>query len=667
MRRPSARRLVCALAAMFVAGGPPLAEAQAPAPVPAPTEPAQIAPADEAAAQARDQADLRLADFVDGLVEGLRLRTPLEGVVVGVVQHDRVRLARGWGRAGVDPERPADGEASLFRIGSVSKTFAYTAAMQLVAQGRIGLDDPVNDHLPGPLRIPDQGWAEPVRVRHLLGHTAGFEDTALGHLFEREAEAVLAPADYLQRHRPARVRAPDTAAVYSNYGVALLGALIAQVAGMPFEGYVERHLTGPLGMASTTFREPLPAGDPRRIDARLEARLADGFEVSGGIATPRGFEFVSHGAAAGAASSTAADMARWMRAHLGDGAVDGVRILPPGVAAAMREPLFANAAGAPPVLHGFLSERFGPYQAYGHGGATLRFMTAMALLPELDLGVFVSANSDNARGAVADIVRAIVEHVQPSARPPVLSPAADAASLARYAGDYRGNRRAHRRAESAVMQLSGDARVDADGDGALRLRMGSRSLRLLPEQGSVFRQDNGNLRVAFEVGSDGRATAFVASPGIQRHVRVAFWDRTTVLAGALGLAALVGAIRLAGAARRGSRRRLPARPGLAPVRALRLAGAVAWLVAVALAVRAGLDLAGRGNGLVFDWPTGAAWWALLALSVAAATTALELLALPAVLRSRWRAGARLGHVLGVAMLALATWLLWRWNLLGMQL
>ncbi|MBX3726251.1 MAG: beta-lactamase family protein [Xanthomonadales bacterium] len=666
MTHTSVRGLVFALAAACAAGASFLAAAQAPATLPA----AEVAgePASAVAiTDAQRLADRQLGDFVDGLVEGLRLRTPLEGIVVSVVQDDRVRLVRGWGRAGVDPERPADGEASLFRIGSVSKTFAYTAAMQLVAEGRIGLDDPVNGHLPDALRIPDHGWAEPIRVRHLLSHTAGFEDTALGHLFEREAAAVLAPADYLQRHRPARVRAPDTAAVYSNYGVALLGALIAQVAGMPFEDYVEQRLTGPLGMASTTFREPLPEGNPRRIDPRLAARLATGFEMAGSIASPRGFEFVSHGAAAGAASSSAADMARWMRVHLRDGELDGVRILPPGIAAGMREPLFVNATGAPPVLHGFLSERFGAVPAYGHGGATLYFMTAMALLPELDLGIFVSANSGNARGAVTDVVRAIVEHVQPLARPASLAPASDAAALTRYLGDYRGNRRAYTRAESAVMKLSGDARVDADGGGGLRLRMGSQTLRLLPEQGSVFRQDRGNLRVVFEVGSDGRATGFVVSPGIQRHERVGFWDRSGVLAGVLALAALVAATRLAGSLRRASRRRQPTRPGLAPVRLLRTFGALAWLVAVVLAVRAGLDLAGRGNSLVFDWPTGQAWWALLALSVAAATTVLELLALPAVLRSRWRASARLGHLLGLAVLALATWLLWRWNLLGMQL
>lgn len=663
MIRPVARCIAVVLLTALVAVATP-SLAQAPA-----ADDAGVAetPVDEAAREAARLADQRLADFVEGLVDGLRLRTPLEGVVVSVVQRDRVRLVRGWGRAAVDPERPADGEASLFRIGSVSKTFAYTAAMQLVSQGRIGLDDPVNDHLPEALRIPEQGWPEPIRVRHLLSHTAGFEDSALGHLFEREAGAVLAPADYLQRHRPARVRAPDTVAVYSNYSVALLGALIAQVAGLPFEDYVEQHLTGPLGMDSTTFREPLPTGDPRRIDARLEARLADGFEIAGSIASARGFEFVSHGAAAGAASSSAADMARWMRMHLRDGELDGVRILPPDVAARMREPLFANAAGAPPVLHGFLSERFGPYPAYGHGGATLRFMTTMALLPELDLGVFVSANSGNARGAVADIVRAIVEHVQPLARPTALAPAADPGSLARYAGDYRGNRRAHTRAESAVMKLSGDARVDVDEAGGLRLRMGSLVMRLLPEQGSVFRQDAGNLRVVFAVGSDGRATGFVASPGIQRHERIGFWDRPVVLAGVLALAALVAVVRLAGAVRPASRRRVPARPGLAPLRLLRVVGAIAWLLAAALAVRAGFDLAGRGNALVFDWPTSPAWWALLALSVAAATTVLEVLALPAVLRSRWRGAARLGHLLGVLALALATWLLWRWNLLGMQL
>lgn len=168
----------------------------------------------------------------------------------------------------VDPER------SLFRIGSASKTFTWTVIMQLVEEGRLSLDYPVNDHLPPALQVPDQGYDEPIRVRHLMTHSPGFEDTALGHLFVRDPGAVLSLEEYLARYRPARVRPPGVVTAYSNYGVSLAGAKVSAVAGVPFEAYVERRILEPLGMDHTTFREPLGEdAEARRLPAPMRKDL----------------------------------------------------------------------------------------------------------------------------------------------------------------------------------------------------------------------------------------------------------------------------------------------------------------------------------------------------------------------------------------------------------
>lgn len=91
-------------------------------------------------------------------------------------------MAHGYGAAAVAPYRKADADA-LFRVGSISKTLVWIAVMQLVEQGKLSLDDPINDRLPPALQVPDEGFTKPILVRHLMTHTAGFEDSTEAFLF----------------------------------------------------------------------------------------------------------------------------------------------------------------------------------------------------------------------------------------------------------------------------------------------------------------------------------------------------------------------------------------------------------------------------------------------------------------------------------------------------
>src|SRR5581483_10974725 len=127
--------------------------------------------------------------------------------------------------------------------------------------------------------VRDQGFDQPVRVQNLMDHSAGFEDRALGQLFERDFDRVRPLDIYLRQERPRRVRAPGVLSSYSNYGAALAGEAASYTAGKPFERLVEDEILNPLGMAHTTFREPHPAkaGLPAPMPASLAAAVSDGY------------------------------------------------------------------------------------------------------------------------------------------------------------------------------------------------------------------------------------------------------------------------------------------------------------------------------------------------------------------------------------------------------
>lgn len=621
-----------------------------------------VAPPADVSAFAADDAEL--SGYVAGLVEGIRARTGIAGVIVSVVKDNRVMLATGYGDAVIAPPRAADGDTTMFRIGSIAKTFTYTAAMQLVERGVITLDDPVNTHLPESIRVPDDGFAEPVRVRHLLTHTAGFEDSALGHLFVRDPALDLPLDDYLARHRPARVRAPGVTAIYSNYSVALLGALIAHVSGLSFEDYIERNLTGPLAMGRTTFREPLADADPRRIDPVLATDIATGYRRAGGTFVAGEFEHIAHGAPAGSASSTARDLSRWMRVHLNGGELDGVRILSADNALRMREILFRNAPDVAGIGHGFLTDQYGPHFAYGHGGATLMFHSGMALLPDRNLGVFVSANTDNARAAVRDLVRLIIEHLVPDARPMPVAAPMTAGQLARFAGTYRGNRRPFTTAEKLVLSLGSDVSITAAGESALRIDGGSEPSRVVATGPTSFQSPENGRRVQFLADDSGAITGFADGSGIATFQRVAPLERAELLYALLGLAAIIAIARLV--PRRAVPDRKSPRPGLGTVKALTLLGAWIWIAFVATLVVAAVMMANQGSALVYTYPTTPFLWASGLATAAAVITALQVVAVIPVLRSRWRTLPKLRYLLTMALLSLTIYVLWTWNLIGLK-
>ena len=194
-------------------------------PQPAPATGPQPAPADQAApATSADRLTAPdLEAWLDGFMPYALEKNDVAGAVVVVVKDGKVLLEKGYGYADLAKRTPVDPERTLFRPGSVSKLFTWTAVMQLVEQGKIDLDQDVNTYLD--FKIPPyQG--KPVTMRNIMTHTAGFEEAIRG-LIATDPKGIQPLGDTLKHWVPARVYAPGSTSAYSNYATAVAGYIVA--------------------------------------------------------------------------------------------------------------------------------------------------------------------------------------------------------------------------------------------------------------------------------------------------------------------------------------------------------------------------------------------------------------------------------------------------------
>ena len=224
-----------------------------------------------------------------------------------MVVDNKLFFAKGYGYADVEAKKPVDPDATMFRIGSVSKLFTWTAVMQLVEQGKLDLDADINQYLTE-FKIPTT-YPQPITLKNLLTHTPGFEDQVIG-LFAHDPDEISPLGQLLARDLPARVRPPGELASYSNHGTALAGYIVPEVSGVPWEDYIEQNLLKPLGWTIRPCVSPAPTS--------CRPRCPRATSSSEGQFKEQGFEYVP-AAPAGSMSASAADMARFMIAHLQNG------------------------------------------------------------------------------------------------------------------------------------------------------------------------------------------------------------------------------------------------------------------------------------------------------------------------------------------------------------
>jgi CubicO group peptidase (beta-lactamase class C family) len=614
-----------------------------------------------------------LEAFVDGVVRDAMAQDHIAGVAVSVVQNGQVAFKKGYGFASLSPARRVDPDRTLFRLGDISKTFTWITLMKEVEAGRIRLEAPVNLYLPEALQVRDQGYRTPVKVANLLDHSAGFEDRTLGHLYENRPQRERPLADYLRQERPRRVHEPGAISSYSNYGAALAGEAVSYVAQKPFERLAEDEIFVPLRLAHTTFRENRPArpGLPAPMPPALVGDISDGYRW-----TPTGFqlrpyEFIGHIAPAASASSTAGDMARYMVALLNGGELDGARIYGPRTAQAFRTPLRATPPGINGWAGGFVVyELPGGRRGFGHPGRTLSFASNLVVVPDLNLGVFVAANTESGRDLTNRLPARIVQqfYVAPQAFPPPGNPDLGR-ERGRIEGYYVSTQRAYGGLEAFVDRLRQGtwARVSADGRLATESRDGvaAWSPDGDPAAGR-FVSASGLGRLDFDP-QHGGAARFVTSDNFGTFERTDTWRQPGALAALAAITALAAAATLGGVLLR-NRREFRETSIQSRLSQVQNAQAALWLTAIVLfllwASKSGDDAA-----LMYGWPGPFLVLASACALVAAALTLGSLVALPAVWRGgrrvdSWSALRKLGFSVTVLVYAAFSVVLYAWGALS---
>lgn len=430
--------------------------------------------------------------FIEGEMTTKMKEFKVAGATMALVHQGKLIYAKGFGDADVETGRKVVVDDTLFRWGSISKTFTWTAIMQLVEQGKIDLEADVNDYLQD-ISI-HEAFDGPVRVKHLLAHTPGFEDAGLGHIFEHNPDDVLSLKDYLLKYQPKRVRPAGEAFSYSNYGTALAGQIIENVSGMRFEDYVQANIFKPLGMNDATFLEPVPERLGPAMDLKLQARLSKAFLAGAdGPHQADWFTFGTQVAPAGTILAPATDMAKFAQAHLEGCALNGARILRPETCALMHSVLTPlNAGGRSNNLHGFFQHyKNAGHNRFGHNGGIISFHSQMGLYPDLDFAFLLSTNTDTGPLLYKYIEEALVKHLfgDSTPVPEVIKPAPDFAKRAdKYVGFYQSTRRNYSTIEILYSLFQGSVKITLDPEGYLLFTEQGKSVKLVEVKPNLFRE-----------------------------------------------------------------------------------------------------------------------------------------------------------------------------------
>lgn len=439
--------LVFALCVMGQAPNPP---------APVRTEKGAQPPPEPAPKATHEMTASDVETFLDGIVPLQLGRNDIAGATVAVVKDGKLLFAKGYGYANVQNKKPVSPQETLFRPGSISKLFTWTAIMQLYEQGKLNLDHDVNEYLD--FKIPD-AFGKPITLKNIMTHTPGFEEQ-IKDLFTTGSSTPNL-GQYLKTHIPGRIYPPGTVPAYSNYATAVAGYIVERVSSRPFEQYVAENILKPLKMTHSTFAQPLPA--------ELAPFMSNGYRLGSDKAGE--FEVVNP-FPAGSLSSSATDMAQFMMAHLQDGQLGDARILKPETARLMHSRLFGLDDAANAMCYGFYEESHNGHRIIGHGGDTIYFHSDLHLVLDQNVGFFVSYNSAGNSSGLGDSPRANLWQAFLDRYYPYTPPATSSATAKDDAKAAAGTYVLSRRSENSFLKtasLVGQFTVSPVGDGDIEV------------------------------------------------------------------------------------------------------------------------------------------------------------------------------------------------------
>ena len=582
--------------------------------------------------------------WLDGKLPDALKNGDIPGAVVSVVKDGQVVTTRGYGWAdtGASGGNPVavDPQTSLFRVASVSKIPTSIAAMQLVEQGKVDLDADISAYLDFEI---ERRFDEPLTLRHLLTHSAGFDEHgSLTPTTDLEA--------YVKNDPPTQVFAPGTTPGYSNYGMALAGYIVQRVSGQPFEAYVREHVLEPAGMTSSTYEQPLPKD--------MAGSLGPGY-TSTGEEVP--FEVMGD-FPAGSLTVSAPDFAAFMNAQLSRSPKllreeTWEQMWSPGLG----EERLGNRAKAGEMGLGYFElTRHGRRIVEHSGDHTRGWHSKFELYPEEKTGIFISYNGDGnepARSLREDLAQGFADRYFPGETVKA-SGSKDSAERARQvAGSYISSLGPWNTFLAAWSPFFGKATIEHTGGGKLMLD----ETQYVEVEPWVWRQVDGAGAIAAQV-KDGKVASLSHGPALTlipvtpvQQALVPVFGVCLVLLLVVTVAWPVGALRRRRALKRGREVGAPV-PWLTRVArgggALALSAQLTWTLLLVVFV-ANSSTITDGS---FTWliPVARCAQVLQALGVVAIIPAAADLVMSLRRRAGWRR-ITMSAILLAALVALAWW------------
>ncbi|HKQ13668.1 MAG TPA: serine hydrolase domain-containing protein [Steroidobacteraceae bacterium] len=409
--------------------------------------------AEDAPAPQLTRADVEA--WLDGYLPYAINSGDIAGAVIVVVKDGEVLAQKGYGYADVATKKPVDPERTMFRAGSVAKLVTHTAVMQLVEQGKLDLDADIAQYLDFPI---EAAYGKPITLHNLMTHTGGFEELVRG-LMASDPKMHMPLETYVKATHPSRIFPPGEVPSYCNYCVTLEGYIVQRVSGESFDDYLDKHIFAPLGMSSSTFRQPLPK--------QFEEQMSTGYPSA---SQPAGYFELVGPAPAGSLSTTGVDMARFMIAEMKAYSGADTTLLGKEAAQRMQTRMFRPVPPSAGMAVGFFERDRNGHRIREHEGDTQFFHSRLAMFMDDGVGVFMSFNSSGKEGAAYKIRESLLAKFADRYFPAPLSELAKSPDALAHAQVVSGRYAASRRAETTFFKLFtllGQSNVMSKADGAL--------------------------------------------------------------------------------------------------------------------------------------------------------------------------------------------------------
>jgi CubicO group peptidase (beta-lactamase class C family) len=448
-----------------------------------------------------------LETFLDDFFTMTMEEYHIAGAAVAVVKDGELFFTKGYGYKDIEHGIPVDPEETMFRIGSNTKPFTWTAVMQLAEQGKIELDADVNTYLD--FDVPGT-FPQPITLKHLMTHTSGFGERWLESLVSDDSE-LMSEREWLVSNMPARIFAPGEAVGYSNYNAMLAGYIVSRVSGQPYSQYVQEHILDRLGMSHSTATSPAPP--------QLQEHLSVGYTYADGgfkpfpnyMGQPAGFP-------SGVIQATVTDMARFMIAQLdygrySDEEMSEARILQESTARQMLDTPYPIDPRLRGMTYAFADLTDNGVWTLGHQGYFPPMGSQILLLPDQHLGIFFAVNTRDIGPLTTQhtgFQRAFYDHYFPAPAAEHIEPPADFTGRAdRYVGMYRRTSYPPSTPDK-VGDLFGafTYTVSAPGDGTLIVSLEGFKLRFVEVEPLYFRHIDGTSSLVFFENDQGSITRF---------------------------------------------------------------------------------------------------------------------------------------------------------------